>query len=201
MGGIGSGSWMRTGSKRTTESQHRVDIRKLKKDGCLIPGISGHIRWSCRGEETGSVGYKVYEDRLVLNYKHRQQGEEWQHIEQTVLFDWTQCNYGNSRTWLLCPRCCERVAVLYGAGKYFWCRQCHNLTYSTQQEGKPDRLMSKARNIRRRLGGNDNLLDPIPLKPKHMHWKTYRRLYNACIDTEDASWQIIDSMLTSMRRK
>jgi hypothetical protein len=59
-----------------------------------------------------------------------------------------------------------------------FCRHCHNLTYSSQQESLPDRLMRKSRKIRKQLGGGNSLIDPFPFKPKNMHWKTYYRLRN-----------------------
>ncbi len=46
----------------------------------------------------------------------------------------------------------------------------------TQQESREDRLMRRARTIRCRLGGGANLLEPFPVKPKNMHWKTYEEL-------------------------
>ena len=134
------------------------------------------MSWSRGNEETGSVGYRIEADRMVLNYRHRPHGGEWEQVEQTISFDRTPCNYGGQRTWFLCPRCWKRVAVLYGTGKYFFCRCCYDLTYSSQQESKLDRLMRKARKIRERMGGSASLSDSFPDKPKNMHWKTYWRL-------------------------
>jgi len=178
MGGRGSGSWCRWDSKTTTESQHRIDIRLQKRWGYLKGGSMsiGTWSWSQNGKQTGSIGYRVDSERLVLNYRHRVRGSEWEAVEQHISFDKTSCNYGGFRLWFLCPRCDRRVAVLYGAGKYFLCRHCHGLTYSSQQESLPDRLMRKSRKIRKQLGGGNSLIDPFPLKPKNMHWATYYRL-------------------------
>ncbi len=175
MGGYGSGHWSRWNSKTTTESQSRIDIRWLKKYGSLTPGSTGLLSWSCRGKESGAVGYRIESDRLVLSYQSRDNGGEWECIEDHVLFTWTPCNYGGSPQWLQCPGCFKRVVVLYG-GKYFRCRHCHNLTYSSQQESKSDRLMRKARKIRKRLGASNNLFKPILFKPKNMHQETFDRL-------------------------
>lgn len=175
MGGSGSGDWYRWDSKITTESQHRIDIRWLKKHGYLQPGTRGSLSWSIRGEDTGSVQYSIETGRMILNYRHRPHGGEWEPVQMNVQFSETACNYGGSRKWFICPNlnCSRRVVVLYGAGKYFLCRYCHGLTYASQQESKSDRLMRKARKIRRRLGASNNLMEPILFKPKNMHQKTF----------------------------
>ncbi len=178
MGGHGSGYWYRLNSKATTESQNRIDIRLLKKWGHLNDDSMsiGTWSWSQNSEETGSVGCRLNTERMVLNYRYRHHGGNWEPVEQHISFDRTPCNYGGHRLWFLCPHCSRRVAVLYGAGKYFLCRYCYRLTYSCQQESLPDRLMRKSRKIRKLLGGGNSLLDPFPSKPKNMHWETYYRL-------------------------
>jgi len=195
MGGYGSGRWYSCGGKTTTESQHRIDIRWLKKKGYLRSGIMGSLSWSRGDEQTGSISYRMEADRMVLSYRHRPNGGEWEPVEQTISFDRTPCNYNGHRTWFLCPRCWKRVAVLYGAGKYFFCRHCYDLAYSSQQEGKADRLMRKARKIRRLLGASNDLSDPICFKPKNMHQKTFDRLRREADRANNLSWLIIGQRL------
>ncbi len=189
MGGYGSGRrYGYNSSKTTTESQHRIDIRWLKKQCRLHPGITGSISWSRGDEQTGSICYRIEENNIMLNYRHRPIGGEWEPIEQSISFDRTSCNYGGLRTWFLCPRCWKRVAVLYGAGKYFFCRHCYDLTYGSQQEAQEDRLMRKARKIRWRLGLGDNIMEPILFKPKNMHQTTFDRLRREANDAENHGW-------------
>ncbi len=88
-------------------------------------------------------------------------------------------------------KCWKRVAVHYAAGKYFFCRHCYDLTYSSKQESRPDRLMRKAQNIRQRLGGSANLSELFPWKPKNMHWKTYYRLREEAEQANNPSWLIM----------
>lgn len=195
MGGSGSGSWFRWDSKTTTESQHRIDIRWLKKQGYLRPGNAGLLSWSWRDKQTGSIGFRMETDRMVLNYRHRPHGGDWEDVEQAISFDRTPCNYGGFRTWFLCSRCWRRVAVLYGAGKYFFCRHCYDLTYASQQENRADRLMRKARKIRERLGASNNLTVPIFFKPKNMHRKTFNRLREEEDHANTLSWVIIGQRL------
>ena len=118
MGGPGSGDWLRWNSKTTTESQHRIDIRWLRKQRYLQPGISGTLSWSCRGLASGSIDFRVETERLILNYRNRQNGGEWENIADEIIVTWTPCNYGGNRRWFLCPGCNRRVAVIYG-GKYY----------------------------------------------------------------------------------
>ena len=96
-------------------------------------------------------------------------------MKQTVHFDETPVHFGGMRRWFMCPRCNRRFRVLYG-GERFYCRKCYRLQYQSQSEDACDRQLSRARKIRRRLGGMEGVEDPFPPKPKGMHWKTYNRL-------------------------
>jgi len=191
MGGTGSGSWYRWDSKNTTESQHRVDIRWMIKQGYLQAGKFGCLSWSRGGEQTGVISFRVEQDQIVLSYRYRPSGGEWEGVEEVVRFDRTACNYGSYRIWFLCPHCWRRVAVLYGAGKYFLCRHCYDLTYASQQESRSDRLMEKVRKIRQRLGGGVDISEPFPWKPKGMHWKTYRKLREESERAEKLCWLLM----------
>jgi hypothetical protein len=154
MGGRGSGRLFRWDAKRTTAGAHSIDIRKLKKWGSLQPGREGSLSWSRNGEKIASIGYRMEENRMILKYRHRPNGGEWEPVEQTIPFERPLCNYGGLQTWFLCPRCFKRVAVLYGPGKYFLCRHCLDLAYATQHERPPLRLLTKAQKIRERLGAS-----------------------------------------------
>ena len=92
--------------------------------------------------------------------------------------------------------CESRVAVLYGLGSRFLCRQCYDLPYGSQQETNLDRMMRKARKIRQRLGGSDDLSEPIWQKPKGMHQKTFEQL----IGEERAVSQAVDMAIEDKLR-
>jgi hypothetical protein len=68
------------------------------------------------------------------------------------------------------------VAILY-YGKDPACRHCRQLAYESQQDSGWHRSLRQARTRRLRLGGSANLAEPLPGKPKGMHWRTYKRLY------------------------
>jgi len=103
MGGFGSGNWCRWSSKGTTEANNRIDIRYLKKQGSLTPGTIGALSWSCGDEPSGSIRYITYHDRIELIYRSRDPGGEWEDVEYPGYFDETDCHYGGTRQWFLCP--------------------------------------------------------------------------------------------------
>lgn len=197
MGGMGSGGYMRWG-KSTVDSQHGVDIRYFKKQGLLKTGSSGTLTWSCGGEKTGYINYRIEVTGIKLIYKVRTTGTtEWEHIEQLIYFDYTPCNYGGKRIWLLCPHCSRRVSCIYGAGTYFLCRHCYDLNHQSQHEDYFDRQLTKAQGIRKKLGGSRSLAEPFPEKPKGMHWKTFGRLRCQAMSSEQSYLQKIEKYLES----
>ncbi len=133
MGGSGSGSWYRWDKRDTTAEHHSLDIRLWRRRGLLQPGYTFTTTWSRGERQTGSISTVVVSwELVVLEYRSRS-GGEWQEVSESVLIEWTPCTYGGERSWFRCPgavngrTCGRRVAILYGAGKYFLCRHCYEL--------------------------------------------------------------------------
>ena len=171
-------------AKRTADGCHSLDVNRLKRKGALTPGKGSSVSWSHGDRRTGSIMILAEERRLVLYYRSRSYGEEWQSVTEPVRLCWTPCHYGGRRPWFVCPGCQRRVGKLYVPGKYFLCRHCYDLAYGSQRDGWSDRRLRKAQNIRMRLGGTANLTEPFPWKPKRMHWRTYDRLRNTANSAE-----------------
>ena len=116
-------------------------------------------------------------DSVVLDYRNRSNGDEWQDMHYPVYLAWSGCNYGGERAWWLCPAvgCGRRVAVLFG-GNVYACRHCHQLAYQTQREQAHDRAGRRADTIRKRLGWAAGILNGNGGKSKGMHWRTFERL-------------------------
>jgi hypothetical protein len=58
----------------------------------------------------------------------------------------------------------------------FACRCCSGLAYASQQKDPLVRNVSQSQKIRMRLGGRpDDLLGPIPQRPRRMWRRTYER--------------------------
>jgi hypothetical protein len=193
MGGPDSGRWYRWDAKDTVEGCRRLDVRVWERGGFLRPGKwFSWAWWNREGVQVASINVQVQPGHVLLLYRIRRQGEDWQNIEEPVFLAWTPCNYGGRRPWFICPGvvqgriCGRRVAILYGAGYYFLCRHCYALVYASQREDRPTRLIIKAQKIRRRLGGSISLIEPFPAKPKGMHWRSYSQLYLKARRAEDA---------------
>jgi len=176
MGGPGSGQWYRwKGTRTTLEGVNRLDVRWLHRHGYL-DGCPHWVTWSCGERRVGGVMLALQAEGMVLTYRYRVHGRDWESVRQVITLDWTPCHYGGERPWFRCAGCRRRVAVLCSAGKWFLCRHCYELPYGSQQETEEARLLRKVRTLRARLGASMNLLEPIWTKPTGMHWRTFDRL-------------------------
>ena len=175
MGGFGSGR--RLQSKNTTNDYRQFDVRRLQMDGFLKPGRTFGWQWKSGNKTMATINVHTEINKITLSYKHKSYGKEWKDVSYPVWLDWTYCNYGNWRAWLLCPGkgCGRRVAILYG-GAIFACRYCHKLAYPCQRETALDRVARRANRIRRRLGWKEDIINPNGDKPKGMHWQTFWKL-------------------------
>ncbi len=177
MGGFGSGrNWS---SHATTDDYVRMDVSYMAREGLLRDGVARNLTWSSRGREIASISFRTEADRIVLRYRHQQQGKDWESLEYAVYLERTPCHYGGSRTWFLCPArgCGRRTAFLYG-GRIYACRRCYRLVYQSQRQTQCDRATDRAWNLLKRLKADHymTIFDPEPIRPKGMHQKTFLRL-------------------------
>jgi hypothetical protein len=169
------------GQRPSSESFLALEISFLYRTGALSEAAAGGLRsttWTRRrdGQVDGSIVVRCGVDEIELIYRVREpRADEWEELEELVSIEWTPCNFGGWRPWFRCPSCDRRAGKLYG-GRRFLCRHCCGFAYESTRESATYRLMHRAQNIRRQLGGDGNLLDLFPEKPKGMHWKTYERL-------------------------
>ena len=170
--------------KTTTEQVKRIDVRYMRQQGLLKPGMNGQLFWSTRGRPTGDIRYHTHKDHLAINYRYRAaSGCDWEPVSQIIRFDYTACSFGGQRTWFLCPSCSRRVGVLYGSGKLFRCRHCHQLPYESQLLDDLCRMIEQKHRLGRRLFAYYDYGDGWG-KAKGMHWKTYERLYQRYSELE-----------------
>ena len=174
MGGRGSGRKPGLHSN-TSEDYHAVDIDWIQREGSLAPGYVGHIKWSRGGRQIVWIQYRAEWQGMRLQYKTRSYGGPWQEVDELVPYAETATKFGGYRRWFRCPACHRRCRILYG-GDRFRCRCCWRITYKSQYEPAAGRAANRAHKIRDRLGQPSDLDDDILIKPKGMHWKSFRRL-------------------------
>src|SRR5258706_11245377 len=171
MGGYLSGGGRGAGK---CEAMHRIEMAWLRKQGYLNPGRWATISWSRGHEPTGRIGTRAHEGWLELNYSVN--GEP---IKDAVYYRRTRTNFCGWRDWFECPNCSRACSALYG-GKYFRCRRCYRLNYSSQYEEAWERLRGRAERVRKKLGDSAGIsvgdFNPFPPRPKGMHHRTYAHL-------------------------
>jgi hypothetical protein len=141
------------------------DLRELWSFG------SSQLRLSVNrdGAELGAIIVEAYADgEITLRYVYG--GAE--KITQVIKLQSSPCHFGGERRWFVCPSCKKPKAVLYCA-RYFHCRTCLGLTYTSQTQTSPERRINRIVARRRKLGGSGSLREAFPAKPKWMRWKTY----------------------------
>ena len=170
------------GGKTTVESCRSIDVLDWNRRGCLRSPHRFSWAWKQDGKRVASINVETERHRVILRYRSRPYGEGWTDLQQRFPVEWTSCRFGGYRPWFVCSvyangtYCGRQVTKLYYAGRLFACRHCSRLAYASQQESAHERGLLKAQRIRVRLGGNANMLDDFPEKPKRMHWRTYDRL-------------------------
>jgi hypothetical protein len=191
VGGCGSGNWQRFNSKALAEDCLFIDICQLSRKGLLEPGQ----RYSCKWHDECNISIETTSDAIELFYTISSNELQYEDVHIKIPLSWTSCNYGGERSWFLCPGkdCGRQVAKLYLYGKYFLCRRCHDLTYSSQRRGKEWRQMDKAQRTYQRLGVNsfDDLCSESRSKPKGMHRATYDELVDKAQELEFESLQAL----------
>ncbi len=179
MGGVGSGRPSGYVTAGLTSNHVFIDIRLWKRKGLLIPGQIFKWQWTLTSGALSSIDVHTRTSHVLLVYSSLFPDGRTENHRQSVYLEWSKCHLGGRRPWFLCPTpgCERRVAILYGAGSKFACRQCYNLSYSSQREREMDRAIRRAERIRERLGWKPGILNPPGWqKPRHMHWRTYKQL-------------------------
>ena len=175
MGGFGSGP--PPSQRGVVEAARCLDINKLRRHGCLVPGWQGVWCWRRDGEKVASIVLRARPDAIHLAYCVSVNGAPEETVIETVRLSIMNCPLGGTRPFFICPGagCGRRVAKLRGYGREVLCRHCYDLSYSSQREREIARAVRRADKVRRRLG-DDESVEALPPRPKGMHARTYERL-------------------------
>ncbi|WP_409276393.1 hypothetical protein V1499_22960 (plasmid) [Neobacillus sp. SCS-31] len=140
-----------------------------------IRELNGHLDRKLLEMTMNDISFRILTKNDHILFFYAANGEP---VKERVDIETTKVGFGD-RKWFSCPGCDMRTAKLYIIGKYFRCRECHNLTYLTCQESgdQLDYLGLKIRRLQRKLGLDGKDIDQLPyFKPKHMHQKTFFEL-------------------------
>lgn len=147
------------------EDFRSIDVRRFSRAGMLRPG---QWTWSWRDPDTQErrawIRVEGGEREIWLIYQ-----VNGRPFDTRVEVERTACGFGGSRPWFRCPRCGERVAILYGASSGFDCRKCCRLVYSVQSASELSAAWRRSCKVGDRLG-------PDWSRPKGMHYETAQRL-------------------------
>jgi len=180
MGGYGSSRWRWHSKKDTVEDSKCIEISWLKQHGYFCGWKSGGIEWrNFFGQVYSSIGISVSTDEenpnenfIRLFYSKGPNGEI--ELDYKVQLITTPCNLGGVRYWFKCPLIkngepCERkVSKIYlpPGSRYFGCRHCHDLTYTSSQEhdGRMDALFKNPEMLLSKMKAKDPKVNGLALK-------------------------------------
>lgn len=186
----------RPGRSACTDTMFRLDVHCFQRAGVLEWRHPFSWQWKGPGDHVATIDCQAAADHLLLEYRSRVPGGEWESLQCRVPLDWTACNYGGQRVWWRCPApgCGRRAAVLFGA-RLFACRRCHRLAYRSQRESVGDRAIRRGEHIRARLGWGPGVLNTKGAKPKGMHWQTFERLER---EHDKCARRAVDAMIAQL---
>lgn len=173
MGGIGSGRRIQNPS---ITQFLQLDVRRLERLGVLRIGAANSLQWTKDGTVKMRASVFSRASGLTIRCKLFTICAEGTDATYYVIIVKTPCNFGGSRSWLVCPECSRRAAILYCGDKRLTCRACRRPTYPIQTVAPMGRALARAQKLRTKLGGSVDLDMPFPERPKGMHSFTYTKL-------------------------
>jgi hypothetical protein len=125
-------------------------MRKVKEDCISLNSNmlvrSGYGEQRLRWKRGDSIRLWLQDGKAQLLFALR--GEE---IQQSITMVKAPCHFGGHRHYFLCPGCSNRRYKLIQGGHGFYCRQCYQLPYYSQQCGEADGLARKRHQIESKL--------------------------------------------------
>lgn len=119
-----------------------LDMAMLKKLGFLSGAVSQPVSWTntlSQAKNRIMLDVNLYTKIARLTYTTTDlYTEEKVDYNYPIALESTPCNLGGERWWFICPLvvngvyCGRRIRKLYKDGRYFGCRACQNLCYSSQ---------------------------------------------------------------------
>lgn len=144
-GGLG------TIKKTTVEECATISLSQLAREGYLRAGVGygGSLRWMrSDGSTAANIGIAVNTKDSEDAWLHLSYSVNGQSVAYRVRLVSRSCNFGGMRWYMVCPVCDDRRVMklhLPSSGRYFGCRDCHDLTYKSAQES--DKRVNRLRKL------------------------------------------------------
>lgn len=198
MGGFGSG---RSCIKKIlVEDCFQINIDKLYRLGGIGVKHDYILKWQHpRNREVFSeIRVKADNNSLILSYEAVIKAtQERLGIQTLIEIEWTNPPLGGRRPWFICPECNKRIGKLYKPNNehFFWCRLCWDLTYQSRMDGNDSIsvALNKINRLKKKLRwncGDEEVAteySPLPPRPKGQHKKTYQKIIEQIIKTEEVA--------------
>ena len=184
-------------TKIEAEQLTKIEMWWLRKHGYLRSGWnfgkteSIEFQIVIKNSQIGIYDYDYIRFFLTQIYWNGESGI----VACDVRLTTTPCHYGNLRYWFVCPRCHERVGVLYLAESCIACRRCHNLTYKSKNFGKK----SKNYKFISLLGFPTRYCELADVKRRYYAGKPTRK-FSKFIKFHDKNQRYINMMLNEINK-
>jgi hypothetical protein len=152
----------------TVELMQHINISELRH---IIPRYDNEIV----GPDIGfGLKYPLIE-RLRLSCSMLEITDRISQRVQLFKIRWVNTYFGKPRPVLQCSCGRNAIRLFYKHGNWA-CRCCHRALFASQKQPSNGRKRLKACHLRLQLGGLPDISEPLPIKPKWTHRKTYQRM-------------------------
>lgn len=155
------------------ENTAALDVAYLSRHGHLDAGNFKRLCWRQCGEVRLVGLINAFDDHITVDigfHKH------WIALTQTP------CHFGGQRRWFVCPRCGNRMALLYMRHGRFACRHCQQIAYQSQSGDAEDRLVWRYHCLRDKVL-NRKLLPPRSARRTFERFLKAAWLYDEMVDS------------------
>lgn len=184
------------------DSLKQISIKKIiefSKDPPKTGYTYQQLTFSTNGQSTGTIGLTTSFNnskpvKINLDYVMVDRGiERSQDINITAI----PCNYGGERYFFKCPACDNKCFKVYLLATYFKCRQCHNLTYESNNRPPTYRNLNKVFGLA--------FIEDSPIYAKAKRYPTYKGRYTrnylkTIYKLNNIDYETIISKMESMRK-
>lgn len=173
MGSRGSAGGRNLKRSGAVEDAWTLDARELQRNGILEHGWCARVNLRHRSGRTALIEFECDHDSIHLRYEVRAAPDRSVDKRISIELSRVPRHFGGTQTYLLCPACSERVALVYLTGGNLACRTCADLVHSSSRESIGDRALRRSHKLWAQLGDSHGFVTGTPARPAHMRWRTY----------------------------